>query len=59
MRPVYPYKEQAIPGARRMVKWCQGAWSSMREFFALLDDAVGGALYLIGNEDSTSEANVV
>jgi hypothetical protein len=42
---------------QRMVRRCQGAWASVRESFALLVKAVGGALYLTGDEESASETS--
>jgi hypothetical protein len=35
---------------------CQGAWASMRESFALLDEEVGGVLYLTVDKESESKA---
>jgi hypothetical protein len=47
---------QRMDAMQRMVRRCQGAWVSVRESFTLLDEAVGGALYLTENEESASEA---
>jgi hypothetical protein len=46
--------QESIHAMKRIVQLCLGAWASVRESFALLDGAVGGALYLTGDEDSTS-----
>jgi hypothetical protein len=39
-----------------MVRGCQGAWTNVRESFALLDEAIGDALYLTKDEESESKA---
>jgi hypothetical protein len=45
-----------VNAMQQMIKWCQGAWTSVRESFALLDEVVGDVLYLTGDEESESEA---
>jgi hypothetical protein len=42
------FQVQCMDAMQQMVRWCQGAWASVRESFALLDKAVGGALSLPG-----------
>jgi hypothetical protein len=46
---------QLMDAMQRMVRRCQGAWVSVRESFTLLEEAVGGVLYLTGDEESASE----
>jgi hypothetical protein len=49
------YQEQeSVHAMQRMIQWCQGAWASVRESFDQMGEAVGGTLYLTGNEDSAS-----
>jgi ABC-type multidrug transport system fused ATPase/permease subunit len=48
--------QQHMDAMQRMVRQCQGAWTSMRELFALLDKVVGDLLYLTGDKESESKA---
>jgi ABC-type multidrug transport system fused ATPase/permease subunit len=48
--------QQRMDAMQQMVRQCQGAWASMRELFALLDEAVGDVLYLTKDEESKSKA---
>jgi hypothetical protein len=62
-RSAHPYMKRAIPGAREHVHneedgaVVPGCMVEQRKSFGLLDEAVGGALYLTGDEDSASEAD--
>jgi hypothetical protein len=49
--------QQCVDAMQRIVRQCQGAWTSVRETFALLDEAVGVVLYLSEDKESKSEAS--